>query len=32
MAKDKVFIHASNADSDADTDTDNRAMTLAFRT
>ena len=30
MAKVKVFVHASNADSDADVDT--RIMTLATRT
>ena len=29
MAKDKVFVHASNADADADADVDTRAMKLA---
>ena len=31
MAKVKVFVHASNADTDADVDAGGRAMTLAPR-
>ena len=32
IAKVKIFVHASNADTDTDPDTDIRAMTLAPKT
>ena len=32
MAKVKVFVHATNADTDADAEADTRAVTLAPRT